>query len=58
MTLTEAKQEARNNGNYIGKITATKDRHGEYTICNEGRMIGEGYFDSATDAKIDALTNL
>tara|TARA_R110000787_G_scaffold147882_4_gene261756 strand:+ start:517 stop:693 length:177 start_codon:yes stop_codon:yes gene_type:complete len=58
MTLTEAKQIATENGNYVGKITATKDRQGEYTIYNEGRMIGEGYFDSATDAKIDALTNL
>ena len=58
MTLSEAKKIATENGNYIGKITASKNRQGEYTINNEGRTIGEGYFDNATHAKIDALTNL
>ena len=58
MTLSEAKEIAAENGNTIGRLTSDKDSTGEYTVYNDGAIIGQGYGANAAEVKIDSLINL
>ena len=58
MTLSEAKKIATENGVNVGRLTSDKDSTNEYTIYNDGAIIGQGYGANATEVKIDSLINL
>ena len=57
MSLQEARAEAKESGVEIGKLTTYKDRQGEYTLKEDGHIVAEGYFDSASDIKEDYIND-
>ena len=56
MTLSEARAEARTNNITIGKLTTSKDSQGEYTLKEDGFIVAEGYYDSASEIKADYIS--
>ena len=56
--LSEARQEARELGVKFGKFTSDKDSQGEYTLYEDGRVVAEGYFDTAAEIKADYIRDV
>lgn len=52
MTKSEAK---RKYGVEFGKLTTSKDSVGEYTLYENGRVVAEGWFDSAAEIKAEYI---
>jgi len=55
--LVQAREAAKAAGVTFGKFTTSKDSQGEYTLYEDGRIVGEGYFESASDIKTDYIIN-
>ena len=47
------RSEARSYGVIIGKLTTSKDSRGEYILKEDGYIVAEGYYDSASEIKQD-----
>lgn len=55
MTLTEARTEAKKYGAKFGKFTSDKSSFGEYTLYEDGKVVAEGFAETASEMKVSYI---